>query len=191
MLIALIFQTIAICLGVFIAVWSILSQRKTAKLKETFSILSATFDCKVASTGVDIIRLIKDKNNDETGEKLANVFLASKFTIQEISPDNFHNNLKVSKVRQEKLLLLNYARQLIKYLNLIDHMCLGILSKVYDGELCKQASYNRVVSGWQVAQSFINKIRIDTPQETLYQDFEKIANEWKKNPLRNKKIIKY
>ena len=161
-------EIFVLSLGVCIAFVSILTYRRTEKLKVTLGIVYEITNSLLSRNGVDILRLIKSDNNNTTGEYLASNYLKRSESLKTL-------NKKESDIE--------HARGLCAYLNLLEILSVGISEKIYDESTCKKAFYNKVVEGWKGAKTFITSIRGKT-EHTLYQEFEKLAMKWEKNPLK-------
>ena len=162
-------EIFVLSLGVCIAFVSILTYRRTEKLKVTLGIVYEITNSLLSRNGVDILRLIKSDNNNETGEFLASNYLKRSKSLKTLNKKELHR--------------IEHARGLCAYLNLLEILSVGISEKIYDESTCKKAFYNKVVEGWKGAKTFITSIRGKT-EHTLYQEFEKLAMKWEKNPLK-------
>ena len=175
-------EIIPLSIGLIIAVVSIYSHRKTEKLKATLNMTHHIITSPLANEGVDILRFIKHKDNDETCELLARDYIgANKISIDKLDKDNPTNKR------------IGYARKLCAYLNLLEEMCVGIDKGIYDENTCKDVLYSKVVYSWKNAKVFIEESREDKYKEdpknkldTLYQDLELLAKRWEKNPIKKK-----
>ena len=141
-------EIIPLSIGLIIAVVSICSYRKTEKLKATLNITLHIITSPLANEGVDILRFIKHKDNDETGELLARDYIdANKISIDKLDRDSPTNKR------------IGYARKLCAYLNLLEAMCVGIDKGIYDENTCKDVLYSKVIYSWKNAKVFIEESR--------------------------------
>ena len=175
-------EIIPLSIGLIIAVVSIYSYRKAEKLKATLNMTHHIITSPLANEGVDILRFIKHKDNDETCELLARDYIgANKISIDKLDKDNPTNKR------------IGYARKLCAYLNLLEEMCVGIDKGIYDENTCKDVLYSKVVYSWKNAKVFIEESGETSTKkilklDTLYQDLELLSKEMGEKPYQKKNL---
>ena len=74
-------------------------------------------------------------------------------------------------------------RTILRVLNNQEFLAVGVRKKAFDEDVYKQMQCSNVLRLWSAAQGFIHELREDDKKKTLFQDFEALATEWKKNPI--------
>ncbi|MGZ8947368.1 MAG: DUF4760 domain-containing protein [Methylococcaceae bacterium] len=72
-------------------------------------------------------------------------------------------------------------------LNFIEHIAIGIKNDIYDETILKEQRYTAVTSLLDMTNKYIATRRSQSGHHTLYQDFERLAEKWKLNPLNSYK----
>ncbi len=100
-----------------------------------------------------------------------------------------HSQEKIAKygakpVGEDKVIgnLINYA------LTHFEYVSIGIQEGIYDQKIFKRSQYGTVMRLYERTKPFINVVRKEIGSETLYMEFEWLSCEWKKKPLKLKKI---
>ncbi len=83
---------------------------------------------------------------------------------------------------------------ILDVLNSFEFMAAGLRTKAFDESTYKRILYNTVVSQWSLFQDFVDKYRENDKKEnadvegsnpdTLFQDFQTLATDWSKHPLK-------
>ncbi|HIF6607553.1 DUF4760 domain-containing protein [Serratia sp. TKO39] len=72
-------------------------------------------------------------------------------------------------------------------LNFYERVAVSIQQGIYDEKMIKKTSYTTVIDTWNHAEPLIKAIREKISSNTTYQEFEWLAERWKKKPLKKKK----
>jgi hypothetical protein len=75
-------------------------------------------------------------------------------------------------------------KDILKVLNNQEFIAVGIRMKAFDEKVYKQMQCTNVLRLWEVSQGFIQEIRASDGKKTLFQDFERLACRWEKNPIK-------
>lgn len=75
-------------------------------------------------------------------------------------------------------------RSVLKALNNHEFIAVGIRLKAFDEKVYKQLQYNNVVKMWSVTSGFVYELRKMDGKQTLFQDFETLAERWVRKPLK-------
>lgn len=73
------------------------------------------------------------------------------------------------------------AVKIAAYLNLFELVAVAIKQNAMHEETYKQLQYTRFVKTWRNAHAFITAKRNQKSQPSMYENFEKLANDWMKN----------
>jgi membrane protein involved in colicin uptake len=60
----------------------------------------------------------------------------------------------------------------------------GIRLGVFDENVYKQSQCTNVLRLWDASRGFINELRSVDGKDTLFQDFERLANKWQNDPIK-------
>lgn len=93
--------------------------------------------------------------------------------------DNNNHSLKsfVHKNDDNRKAILTVA-------NHYEFMAVAIHQGAFDEDTYKALEYSNVMRNWTVLKDFIEEARAVHANQTWFQDFEKLVNDWKKNPLK-------
>lgn len=73
---------------------------------------------------------------------------------------------------------------ILQVINTYEFVAAGIRERAFDYKLFHRLQYSMVNNHWAKTRGFIIAVREETQQFTLFQEFEWIANDFKKNKLR-------
>lgn len=74
---------------------------------------------------------------------------------------------------------------ILKILNTHEFVAGGIKEKAYDEKMYKRMQCSAMIRDWDACCGFVVEYRNQrSGKKTFYQDFEWLANRWKKNPLK-------
>lgn len=98
-------------------------------------------------------------------------------TVRKLYSDG-GNSLKcyVDKDGEERKAILTLA-------NHYEFMAVAIRYGAFDEDTYKSLEYSNVMRNWNVLKDFVEEARSKHGNHTWFQDFEKLANRWKKKPL--------
>ena len=74
-------------------------------------------------------------------------------------------------------------KDILKVLNNQEFIAVGVRMKAFDEKVYKQMQCTNVLRLWEVSRGFIHEIRGADKRETLFQDFERLACRWQKDPI--------
>lgn len=75
-------------------------------------------------------------------------------------------------------------KAILKVLNNQEFIAVGIRTKAFDEDVYKQMQCTNVLRLWDASKGFIEEIRRERAKDTLFQDFERLALDWKKKPIK-------
>ncbi|WP_160280073.1 DUF4760 domain-containing protein [Cellvibrio mixtus] len=75
-------------------------------------------------------------------------------------------------------------KALLKVLNAYEFIANGIKEGVFDKQLYKRMQYGTVVRDWEAFAPFVMHLRTQVQRPTLFQDFQWLYKEFKKQPLK-------
>ena len=80
-------------------------------------------------------------------------------------------------------------KQIIRVLNNYEFIAVGIHKKAFDEELFKRMQYSVLIKDWDALCPLVMELRRQNERSTLFQEFEILAKQWKKNPLKTEDSI--
>jgi len=75
-------------------------------------------------------------------------------------------------------------KDILRVLNNQEFIAVGVRLGCFDENTYKQLQCTNVLRLWDASKGFIEEIRRERQKDTLFQDFEKLALRWKKNPIK-------
>lgn len=75
-------------------------------------------------------------------------------------------------------------RKILVVLNNQEFIATGIRMGAFDGKLYKQMQCSNVVKLWNAASGFVHELRKIDNKNTIFQDFERLAQKWEKTPIK-------
>lgn len=75
-------------------------------------------------------------------------------------------------------------KAILKILNNQEFIAVGIRMGAFDESVYKQMQCTNLLRLWDASKGFIEEIRSERKKDTLFQDFEKLALRWKKDPIK-------
>jgi len=76
------------------------------------------------------------------------------------------------------------AKIILDVLNHYEFICVAIREKAICEKTYKRMLCTQVLKDWECSKGFVTELRKLNRHPTLFQDFERIAKRWKKNPLK-------
>lgn len=73
---------------------------------------------------------------------------------------------------------------ILRVLNNQEFIAVGIRTGAFDEGVYKQLQCSNVLKLWTATSGFIQEIRKIDGKNTLFQDFERLANKWEKRPIK-------
>lgn len=143
-------------LGSFIAIESIRSAREIARKKAAIDFLTTSQTNELIK---DAFYLIVDLHRSHEQE-------IDKYAYVKDDADHL-------KTRDNILYLLNN----------MENMSVAIKEGIYDEQTIKESRYTGVVRTWRMTRRFIYKMREQLELDTLYMEFEGLAERWQEHPL--------
>ena len=89
---------------------------------------------------------------------------------------------------------LSIQRIIIRYLNLMERISVGLNTSVYDIDIFARICGRRIEKSWDRLHNIVKERRLVNNQESLYSDFEQMVNTLKKRhekPINTSGNIKY
>jgi hypothetical protein len=148
------YRNVVLTLALLVAIASVVSARATARKKQT---ADAIFDSRKDDELIKGLRCAATLHAAE--DKKIQTFAAP------------------AKQDSDETKLIRYV------LNHYEYVAIGIDAGIYDEEMFRRASYNTMISFYDRASPFIEAVRKASERPTLYQDFARLVERWKKNPL--------
>ncbi len=75
-------------------------------------------------------------------------------------------------------------RTILLVLNNQEFIATGIRMRAFDEGVYKQMQCSNVLKLWTAASGFIHELRKIDSKATIFQDFERLAKRWEKNPIK-------
>ena len=75
-------------------------------------------------------------------------------------------------------------KAILKVLNNQEFIAVGIRLGVFDENVYKQSQCTNVLRLWDASRGFINELRSVDGKDTIFQDFERLANKWQNDPIK-------
>lgn len=75
-------------------------------------------------------------------------------------------------------------KDILLILNNQEFIAVGVRLGAFDENTYKQMQCTNVLRLWEASKGFIEEVRRERKKDTLFQDFEKLALRWKKNPIK-------
>lgn len=99
---------------------------------------------------------------------------------------------KVYSMQREKVQFSTFANQsdseehkcILRVLNNHEFISLGIRQNVFNEKIYKLMQYSNVMKVWNSSGGIIADIRHASGKQTVFQEFEWLANRWKKSPIK-------
>lgn len=158
------FQNLILAVSAAIAIWTISSSSRHERRRAT-------------------VDLVRDQQKDE-------VLIAARATIRSL--ENAAGKIDFRPILAEKD--SENLRAIYDVLNSYEFMASGLRTGAFDEKTYKRMYYNTVVTHWEMFREFIfayrEKYKRENPgvaslnADTLYQDFQSLATNWAKHPLK-------
>lgn len=94
-----------------------------------------------------------------------------------------HGNAEFTKFALKEHGETDEAMALLTVLNFQEFVASGIREKAFDEEIYKRVWFSVVVRDWDAFEGFIRELRKTRNRPTLFQEFQWLAERWKKAPL--------
>jgi hypothetical protein len=75
-------------------------------------------------------------------------------------------------------------KAILLVLNTYEFIASGIRTHAFDDEVHKRLRFSAVIRDWESLKGFVADFRIQKGKTTLFQDFEWLYQQWKKDPLK-------
>lgn len=73
---------------------------------------------------------------------------------------------------------------ILRVLNNQEFIAVGIRTGAFDEDVYKEIQCSNVLKLWTATSGFIQEVRKIDGKNTLFQDFERLAKRWEKNPIK-------
>lgn len=103
--------------------------------------------------------------------------IAATQAVYKLHDDGTHLSALVGSDSKERTSIL-------RVLNNQEFIATGIRMGAFDEQVYKQMQCSNVRKLWSAASGFVHEMRKIDGRATIFQDFEKLAVEWEKNPIR-------
>lgn len=143
--------------GSIIALWSIISAREVSRKKAAMEFLLASFDNQLYRDAYSTIRKLHSSADSEIE------IFAYEQGLDEAG----------LKTRANILYLLNYH----------ESIAVAINRGIFDELTVKETRFTSIVRTWKMTRQFVYKLREQLEIDTVYMEFEELAEHWKENPL--------
>jgi hypothetical protein len=94
------------------------------------------------------------------------------------------NDQNITKYSNKEHMKSDEAKAIFTVLNNYEFIATGIKEKTFDLALYKRMKYGMVMRDWDEFRPFIYDVRNTRNRPTIYQEFEWLAKEFKKDPLK-------
>ena len=148
-------------LGAFIAIKSIWSARDIAKKKAAIDFINASQSNVLLKTSFRKV-----------------------FELHQSSEKEIEDYAYKKKDDSEHFEIQEHIQYL---LNFLENMSVAIMQGIYDEQTIKESRYSGTMRVWRMTRRFIYKLREQLENDTVYMEFEDLAERWKDNPLKPKR----
>lgn len=177
-------QTLIFTISAFIAYRTISSSRAVSRERATLdTILADNKDTHLIEAKTSVYAFVENANkylekvklnlNSEHQDVKLRQTLSQICEVDEVDLNQIEHELK-----QKMMVVLNRH----------EFYAIGINSKLLDENLFKRMHCSNFLKLWDKTQSAVTQLRTKTGKDTLFKDFEQLANRWKANPLRSEDI---
>lgn len=73
---------------------------------------------------------------------------------------------------------------ILMVLNNHEFIAVGIRTKAFDEGIYKQLQCSNLLKVWSLSAGFVAELRKISGKDTIYQDIERLAGRWKKDPIK-------
>ena len=146
-------------IGASVAIWAILSNRKSARLKNSIDFINSYNEAEDISNAIKEMMQLKDTGSTTDLELLAN-----------------EDATEIEKLKHVRCIL-----------NFYEAMAICISHKIYDDKIIKEAIWTTVIDVWTTCLPYVKKRRVVKKSKTFFQEIEKLVYKWENSPLKSKK----
>lgn len=164
-------EDVAIFLGESYGFWI---QTGAVVLSAIMAILAILHNGRMARKRTTIDVLLQENQDKE--------LIAAKFTVFNLAKDK--NSSFVQIYFKEKEIQSDTYKQITMLLNRYEFIAQSIHNKAFEEKIYKQMQYTNITRMWDRLCPLIYEIRRQQKAPTFYQEFEWLANRWKKKPLK-------
>lgn len=97
---------------------------------------------------------------------------------------NLHKNGEFTELACRAMMDDPRRASILVILNNYEFIALGIREGALDGRIYKRACYSQLLRDWRAMNPFIVELRTQNNIETLFQEFEYLAKQWQRRPLK-------
>lgn len=168
-------QLIVFLVSAYIAYSTIHSSRSTSRERATLdTILDDNKDDSLAHSKTLILKFNEDPEDYyKTLGKIGVRDLAHLFCVE--------NHCLTSDEAEIRM-------HLLKVLNRYEFYAIGINKGLFDEDLFKRMYCSTMLKFWGVGSPAVSQLREFAKKDTLFKEFESLANRWKANPLKSEDI---
>lgn len=159
--VAQIVSAIAVSLGLFIAIATIIYNVNTARKVHTSVFLSESrFDTDY-KRGLSTLRRIHD-----SGKSFRSYM--------------FPANGQVDLSEEERI----ERKEIVYCLSFYERVAVSVKNKTYDETMIKEVFFSSVVNNFDISEPLIKAIREKENKSTYFKEYEWLAKRWKRSPLK-------
>jgi hypothetical protein len=125
-------------------------------------------------------------HNGKLAKKRALIDLIIQQKSDEKLMDAIHEVYALSKAGNHLSQMVDGDKEqtILRVLNNQEFIAVGIRTGAFDEGVYKQLQCSNVLKLWTATSGFIQEIRKIDGKNTLFQDFERLANKWEKRPIK-------
>ncbi|AWV87048.1 DUF4760 domain-containing protein [Acinetobacter radioresistens] len=166
-------QLIVFLVSAYIAYTTIHSSKNTSRERATLdTILDDNKDETLFNSKMIVLRFDEDP---------------SAYFLELEDKESNHKSLASLLSVAESALTINEAEvrmHLLKVLNRYEFYAIGINRKLLDEEMFKRMYCSTMLKFWAICSPAVSQLRETAKKDTLFKEFECLANRWKTNPLK-------
>ena len=117
---------------------------------------------------------------------LIDLLVHQKTDSELIEATKFVNALHLSKEAWSKHIEpdCEARKHILLVLNNQEFIAVGIRLRAFDEKTYKDMQCSNILRLWDASKGFIAEVRRDAKKDTIFQDFERLAKRWAKDPIR-------
>lgn len=177
-------QTVVFGSSAVIAYWTISSTRSISRERATLdTILADNKDIRLMEAKADMYAFVENANK-----------YYERFQCNVSSSSDTENTRKtlaqICEVDEVDLTTCEYQlkHKMMVVLNRHEFYAIGINNKLMDEGLFKRMHCSNFLKLWDRVNPAVTQMRAKVGKDTLFKDFENLANRWKANPLKSEDI---
>ncbi|MGI4815869.1 MAG: DUF4760 domain-containing protein [Janthinobacterium lividum] len=165
-------QQIAKTVGWFGETWGFWVQTGALFLSAVAGVLVIYYNGRQARTKALIDLIIYQKTNKDLVEATKLVY---RLGVENKHFSSYAPEDQAGPSRDAILLVLNNQ----------EFIAVGIRKRVFDEGIYKQMQCSNLLKVWRLSNGFVAELRKIKGQDTIFQDVERLADKWKRNPIKS------